>query len=102
MAPQSNQTSISSGVRRMVPPHEQENVTASTDGLWRSSGSRTFSPSRSSATLPTHFSFLHESQIQTGRGVPQNRSRDSAQSLFSSSQLPKRPAPTSGGTQLIC
>ena len=52
--------------------------------------------------LPTHFCALQLSQTQIGSGVPQNRSRESAQSLFSSSQLPNRPSPTSGGTQLIC
>ena len=37
-----------------------------------------------------------------GSGVPQKRSRERAQSLFSSSQLPNRPSPISGGTQVIC
>ena len=52
--------------------------------------------------LPTHFSMSHFSHTQMGSGVPQKRSRDKAQSLFSSSQFPNRPSPTSGGTQWIC
>ena len=39
--------------------------------------------------------------VQTGSGVPQNRSRDSAQSTLFSSQLPKRPAWMCAGTHLI-
>ena len=37
----------------------------------------------------------------TGSGVPQNRSRDSAQSMLLSSQLPKRPSRMVAGTQFM-
>src|SRR2546422_3840275 len=97
MAPESNQTSMSSGVRLISPPQAHANVTSSMKGLCRSSGSRTPDPGFSSAMLPTHFCAEHFTQIQMGSGVPQNRSRESDQSLFSESQLPKRPSPTSGG-----
>src|SRR5208283_3401677 len=103
MAPESNQTSISSGVRFIVPLHFSHiNVTGSTDGLCKSSGCGKFFPCFNSSTLPTHFRCPHFSHTQIGSGVPQYRSRDSAQSLFSSSQLPKRPEPVSAGIQLIC
>src|SRR5258708_40150015 len=92
---------MSSGVRLTSPPQEQVNVISSTNGLGRSSGSRIPFPSRNSAMLPTHFREEQWEQIQTGSGVPQNRSRESDQSLFSSSQFPNRPSPTSGGCHPI-
>ena len=41
------------------------------------------------------------SHTQTGRGVPQKRSRDRAQSTLPFSHSPIRPSPTSDGSQLI-
>ncbi len=78
-------------------------MTSSMYGLCRSSGREAVAPSfRSSSTLPTERFAVAVSQTQIGSGVPQYRSREIAQSLFSSSQLPKRPSPVSGGYQWIC
>src|SRR3989338_3924020 len=102
MDPESNHTSISSGVRFMLPLHEsQTNVTSSTNGLWRSSGSGTFFPRFSSSMLPTQRWGPHFSQIHIRNGSPQNLSLESPQSLFSSSQLQKRLSPTPRGIQLM-
>src|SRR6187401_3541528 len=102
MEPESNHTSTSSGMRRISPPQAQGSTTSSMYGLCRSSGSGSLAPSRrSSSTLPTERFASHVWQTQMGIGVPQYRSREMAQSLFSSSQLPNRPSPVSGGYQLI-
>ncbi len=55
--------------------------------------------SASSATDPMHVSVPQSSQRHTGSGVPQNRSRDNAQSTLFSSQSPKRPCLMCSGCQ---
>ena len=55
--------------------------------------------SESSATDPMQVSVPQSSQRQTGSGVPQKRSRDSAQSTLFSSQSPKRPCLMCSGCQ---
>ena len=66
----------------------------------KSAGSVRPERSASSAKLPmTSTCAGSASQTQTGSGVPQYRSRESAQSTLFSSHSPKRPAPTSGGCQ---
>src|SRR5260221_12997729 len=93
---------MSSGVRFISPPQEHFHVHSSTNGLCKSkSGVRFAIWDLRSLILPMHSCLLHFSHTQIGNGVPQKRSRDNDQSLFSSSQLPKRPLPTSGGYQLI-
>ena len=57
--------------------------------------------SASSATEPTQVSVPQSSQRHTGSGVPQKRSRDSAQSTLFSSQSPKRPCLMCSGCQPI-
>jgi len=51
--------------------------------------------------LPMHSWASQVVQRQTGRGVPQKRSRESDQSMLFSSHSPKRPSPTSFGYQSI-
>ena len=57
--------------------------------------------SESSATDPTQVSCPQSRHRHTGIGVPQNRSRDSAQSTLFSSQSPKRPCLMCSGCQLM-
>src|SRR3989304_6027861 len=103
MLPESNQQSMTSGTRPMAPPHfSQFSLTSSIYGLCKSRSSGTaLLLAFSSSMLPTHSWWPHSRQIQIGSGVPQNRSRESAQSMLFSSHSPNRPSPTSFGYQLI-
>src|SRR5207244_7768997 len=101
-----NQASITSGTRRIVPPHaRQRQEYWSIAGLC---GSKSFARrfphrSASSAYEPiTSRCSASASHSQTFKGVPQYRSRDNAQSTLFSSQAPNRPLPTSGGCQATC
>jgi hypothetical protein len=81
--------SITSGTRVAVVPHAgQANVTSSIHGRCGSIP-RTSRPARSESSVsdPIGVScpFVH---LQIGSGVPQYRSRDSAQSTLFSSQSP--------------
>ncbi len=68
MAPLSYQQSMTSGTRRIVPPHRsQVRTTSSMCGLCRSS----WAVMPSSAALPTQRRLSHSAQIQIGSGVPQ-------------------------------
>src|ERR1700733_3185869 len=97
MQPESNQQSITSGTRCMVPPQPgclQANVTSSIHGLWTtrcslSDGSAFLAASNLanadglrvliSSTDDGASRWPFASQIQMLSGVPQWRSRDSAQ-----------------------
>ena len=57
--------------------------------------------SESSATEPTQVSWPQSRHRHTGIGVPQKRSRESAQSTLFSSQSPKRPCLMCSGCQLM-
>ena len=105
MLPESNQQSMTSGVRRMVP--SQPAAGAAEDDLvdvgpvqvqttGRDRSARSARRGRwAGAAAP------QASQIHTFSGVPQNRLRLSDQSMLPASQLPKRPDPTSGGAQAM-
>src|SRR3989344_9512384 len=56
---------------------------------------------RSSSIEPTASHFAHLSHLQTGKGVPQNRSRENAQFFFSFSHSPIRPSLICEGSQFI-
>src|SRR5512136_2136541 len=91
MAPLSNQQSSTSGMRRIVPPQEQGQVMSSMKCLCRSV---TFTPDffSSSAREPMHSVAPQAAHRQIGRGLPQYRLREMAQSRAPSSHLPNRPA----------
>ena len=74
-------------------------------GRWRSSSASAFARSMARSTTsafePAQASAPQASQRQNGRGVPQYRSRLTAQSMLFSSQLPKRPCLMCPGYQLM-
>ena len=87
----------------MPPQSSHAMVTSSTNGRCRSSSVRSW-PARTarSVTDRTHVSWPQSVQRQTGIGVPQKRSRESAQSTLFASQSPKRPWRMCSGCQPIC
>ena len=92
--------------RRMVPDLPAVGVSkviSSTIGRCGSklSGSPPASSPSSAKLLMQIQSSGSVSLIQTGKGLPQYRSRESAQSMLFSNHSPKRPAPISGGAQRI-
>src|SRR5688572_33271045 len=101
--PESNQASMTSGVRFMVPPQplcEQGQVYASMKGLCGSKSAGNGLPAfwASSVNAPTASTcFELASHIHTGSGVPQYRSREIAQSTLFLSHSPNRPERISGG-----
>ena len=116
MQPESNQQSMTSGTRRMVPLHfEQGIVTWSIHGLWMmrcslSVGSAARARRKWSKAWGLRFSIsarlagaslcsASASQIQTLSGVPHQRSRDSAQSTLFARKSPKRPSLMWSGSQ---
>src|SRR6266700_1118847 len=102
IAPESYQTSITSGTRRASPSHEgQPNATSSTNGRCGSSPvrSRPASPD-SSASEPTGVT-CDSAHTHSGSGVPQYLVRDSAQSTLFRSHSPYRPYLTVAGYQLV-
>ncbi len=100
--PESNHASSTGSTRNARRPHSGQSITtSSTYGRCRSSPDRSRPASSARrATEPTHVSWP-ESHRHTGMGVPQNRSRDSAQSTLFSSQSPKRPCLMLSGCQPI-
>jgi len=75
---------------------------SSTNGLWRSIFSGTFSPfSFSSSMLPIDCVESHSSHIQIFNGVPQYLSLDNDQSILFDSHSWNLPLPTSTGYQFI-
>src|SRR6266446_1126088 len=102
IAPESYQTSITSGTRRASPSHDgQPNVTASTNGRCGSSLVRSAPESSdSSASEPTQVR-CESGHTHRGSGVPQYLVRDSAQSTLFRSHSPYRPYLTVAGYQLV-
>ncbi len=103
--PESNHASSTGSTRRelRLPHSVHVSTMSSTYGRCRSRSSSGFAASSlSSATDPTHVSWPQSPQRQTGIGVPQNRSRLSAQSTLFSSQSPNRPCLMCSGCQVIC
>src|SRR3989338_1218133 len=113
MPPDSNHTSKTSGTRRISPPHFLQVKTMSS--ILCLCKSVIFCPDNcsSSSTDPTTVTLSHLGfgiwdlgfsvwQSQTGKGVPQNRLREIAQSRAPSCHLPKRPSLICSGTQRIC
>src|SRR5690242_3173152 len=93
---------MTSGVRDIVPPQLHFQVNSSMNGLCGSKSSPSVLPDRlaSSSYEPIASACeLSRSQTQIGSGVPQYRSRETAQSMLSVSQAPKRRDPVSGGCQ---
>ncbi len=106
MLPESNQQSMTSGTRRIVPSHRsQDQVMASTQGRWicRCRSTSRAIPSGDFATIASMeagaSACSQASQIQMLSGVPQNRSRDSAQSTLLRRKSPKRPSLRCSGSQ---
>src|SRR5919106_486598 len=100
MAPESYQVSMTSGTRRASWWHwGHGSVTSSMAGRWGSTP-ETSRPARAdnSRSEPTTVTWRRE-QRHTGSGVPQYRSRDSAQSTLFSSQSPYRPCLMCSGYQ---
>ena len=89
IAPESYQTSITSGTRRARSPHEgHTNVIASTYGRCGSSPVRSRpASSDSSASEPTQVRW-DSAHTHSGSGVPQYLVRDSAQSTLFRSHSP--------------
>src|ERR1700694_1036833 len=82
----------------MTPSHfVHGRVTSSMYGRWRSASS---ARPISDAALMQRWS-PHLAHTQNGRGVPQYREREIAQSTLFSSQSPMRPVFTCAGTQLV-
>src|SRR3954454_16380430 len=104
MDPESYQASITCGTRRKVPSSPGSvKVISSMNGRCgsRSDRSRPVS-SESSASDPTATSFEGSASLrQMGSGVPQYRSRDSAQSTLLRSQSPYRPHWMVSGCQCV-
>src|ERR1700689_1852703 len=106
IAPESYQTSITSGTRRANPsPPSQDgqvNVIPSTNGRCGSSPVRSApASSDSSASEPTQVT-CDCAHTHSGSGVPQYRVRDSAQSTLLRSHSPYRPCLTVAGHQFVC
>src|SRR5229473_7501796 len=102
IAPESYQTSITSGTRRASTPQSgHANVTASTNGRCGSSPVRSRpASSDSSASEPTGVTCDAE-HTHSGSGVPQYLVRDRAQSTLFRSHSPYRPVLTVAGYQLV-
>ena len=117
MQPESNQQSMTSGTRRIVPPHvAQGKVTWSIHGLWtmrcslsvgvglpraawKWSKARGLRASMAATLAGASLCSASLSQIQTLSGVPQQRSRESAQSTLLARKSPKRPSLMCSGSQ---
>lgn len=114
--PESNQASMTSVTLRMVAPHfAQGSVTSSIQGLWtmrcsfrlgsacfaarKASNARGFSASISATEAGASWCSSSFSQTHTLRGVPQKRSRESAQSTLFWRKSPKRPSWMCSGNQ---
>src|SRR5215831_589292 len=100
MAPESNQTSMTSGTRRAAEPQSGHVITTSSTNGRCGSMPVTSLPARldSSASEPTQVTWP-AAQVQMGNGVPQYRVRDSAQSTLLRSQSPNLPSLIVGGCQ---
>ncbi len=118
MLPESNHASITSVTRRISAPHwGQGRVTSSIHGLCtmrcsfsvgsasraarKASNARGFSRSISAADAGATWCASSAEQIQTLSGVPQNRSRDSAQSTLFARKSPNRPLWMCSGSHRI-
>ena len=102
IAPESYQTSITSGTRRARSAHTgQGKLTASTNGRCGSSPVRS-RPARSdsSDSEPTQVTWP-SAHSHRGSGVPQYRVLDSAQSTLLRSHSPYRPCLTVPGYQFV-
>ena len=71
MEPESNQQSMTSGVRFIVPPHSQAKVQVSIYGRCSSMSPSMPHFSLSSCLLPMTCTLPHFSHTHTGSGVPQ-------------------------------
>ncbi len=102
IAPESYQTSITSGTRRACASQDgQPKVTSSTNGRCGSRADRSCPACwPSSASEPTHVR-CPSAHRQIGSGVPQYRLRDSAQSTLLASQSPYRPVLMPDGCQSV-
>src|SRR5580704_8597328 len=102
MAPESYQTSPTSGTRRARSSHTgHANVISSTNGRCGSSPVRSRPASvDSSDSEPTQVT-CSSGHTHSGSGVPQYRVRDSAQSTLLRSHSPYRPFLIVGGCQLV-
>ena len=104
MAPESNQASITGSTRWASEPSAhsgQAKVTSSMAGRCGSMSSTSRPDSSLSSWREPMQVRWFASQRQTGSGVPQNRSRDRAQSTLFSSHSPKRPSRMWPGCQSI-
>ena len=102
IAPESNQTSITSFSLVIISPHSGHLIwTSSTYGLWSSifSSISSIANSFNSFLEPTESVWLHLSHFQIFNGVPQYLFLEIAQSLIFSSQFPNLPSPTWSGYQ---
>src|SRR3989339_2111401 len=102
MQPESNHTSHTSFTRFMSDEQSgQERIMSSTNGRCGSISpvKATFDKFRSSSKLPIQIFFGQPSQTQTGKGVPQYRSREKAQSFTSRNHSPNRPSLMFSGSQ---
>ena len=102
IAPESYQTSITSGTRRARSSQTgQANVISSTNGRCGSSPVRSRPASvDSSESEPTQVT-CSSGHTHSGSGVPQYRVRDSAQSTLLRSHSPYRPSLTVAGYQFV-
>ncbi len=118
MQPESNQQSITSGTRRIVPAQPAAahgSSTASIHGLWtmRSSdrpGSSAWAARKAAKASGLRASISAQeagaswwpqtSHSQMLSGVPQKRSRDRAQSTLPARKSPKRPSRMCSGSQV--
>ena len=91
---------MTSGTRRAVSPHSRQEISTSSTAGRCGSTPATSRPasSESSRSDPTAVTWSDRHR-QIGSGVPQYRSRDSAQSTLFSSQSPYRPCLMCGGYQ---
>src|SRR5258708_1391929 len=102
IAPASNQASITSGTREATSPHDGHgNVTASTYGRCGSSDDRSRPASVPRAASDGTHVMCPAAHSHTGRGAPQYRVRDSAQSTLPRSHEPYRPSLIPGGCQRV-
>src|SRR5690625_741333 len=104
MDPESNHASMTSGTRRYVPSWPSMlNVTSSMKGRCGSNPDRS-RPASSDKCASDSTQIMRcgsASLRQIGRGVPQYRLRESAQSILLLSQSPYRPCLIVSGYQLV-
>src|SRR5580704_8837402 len=102
IAPESYQTSITSGTRVASPPHVgQANVTESTKGRCGSSPPRSRPASSASDASESTQVTWESGHTHSGSGVPQYLVRDRAQSTLLRSHSPYRPDLTVSGNQFV-